>query len=93
MGIRKVVGASSAHLALILSVDFLKWVAIAVGIACPLAWWAMKRWLDGFAYRVSIGAGIFLAAGASVLLITLATVSFQAIKAALANPVKALRSE
>jgi ABC-type antimicrobial peptide transport system permease subunit len=66
---------------------------IAVFIAFPLAWWAMKQWLQSFAYRIDIGPGVFFIAGASVVLITLLTVSFQAIKAAIANPVKSLRTE
>ena len=93
IGIRKVVGASAGNIALLLSTDFLKWVSLSVGIAFPVAWWALNHWLDGFAYRIQIGVGVFVVAGVSVLGITLATISFQAIKAALANPVKALRSE
>jgi hypothetical protein len=93
IGIRKVVGASANHIAVMLSKDFLKLTIIAVLIAFPLAWWAMNQWLQGFAYRINIGAGVFFIAGASVVFITLLTVSFQAIKAAIANPVKSLRNE
>ena len=93
IGIRKVIGASVSSVAVMLSKDFLKLVIIAVLIAFPLAWWAMHGWLQSFAYRVDIGAGIFLAAGGSIILITICTISFQAIKAAVANPVRALRSE
>jgi len=76
-----------------LSKDFLKLVLIAVLAAFPLAWWTMQQWLESFVYRVNIGAGSFLVAGASVILITLITISFQSIKAALANPVDSLKSE
>lgn len=93
IGIRKVVGASASNIAALLSKDFLKLVLIAVLIAFPLAWWAMREWLNGFAYRINIGAGVFLAAGFSIILITLLTISFQSIRAALANPVKSLRTE
>jgi putative ABC transport system permease protein len=93
ISIRKVVGASVTNVVLILSRDFLTLVLIAILIAFPLAWWAMNRWLQDFAYRIQIGAGIFLIAGSLIILITLFAVSFQAIKAALINPVKALRSE
>lgn len=93
IGIRKVVGASVSNIAAMLSKDFLKLVLIAVVIAFPLAWWAMNEWLNDFAYRTSIGAGVFVVAGASIILITLLTISFQSIKAAIANPVKSLRTE
>jgi len=76
-----------------LSKDFLELVLIAVVVAFPLSWWAMSQWLHGFAYRINIDATIFLVAGASIIFITLATISVQSIKAAIANPVKALRSE
>jgi putative ABC transport system permease protein len=71
----------------------LKLVLIAILIAFPLAWWAMHQWLDGFAYRINITAGVFLIAAAFIVFITIITVSFQAIKAAVANPVESLRSE
>jgi len=93
IGIRKVVGATVGRIAYMLSTEFLRLVLIAILIAFPLSWWAMSRWLQGFAYRIDIGAGIFVVAGAAVMLITLLTISFQAIKAAIANPVKSLRSE
>ena len=76
-----------------LSKDFLKLVLIAVVIAFPLSWWAMSQWLRSYAYRVSIEANVFLVAGISMIIITLLTISFQAIKAAIANPVKSLRTE
>ncbi|MGN6493731.1 MAG: ABC transporter permease [Agriterribacter sp.] len=93
IGIRKVLGANVSNLVAMLSKDFLKLVAIAAVIAFPLAWWAMHSWLQNFAYRINISWWIFIAAGATALLIALLTVSFQAIKAALANPVKSLRTE
>jgi putative ABC transport system permease protein len=93
VGIRKVLGASLRNIAGMLSKDFLKLVLIASFIAFPVAWWAMNKWLQGFAYRVSINVQVFLIAGIIALLIAMATVSFQAIKAALANPAKSLRSE
>ncbi len=93
IGIRKVLGASVNNIAGMLSKDFLKLVLIASAIAFPLAWWAMNKWLQDFAYRIRIGWWIFAAAGMLALLIAMATVSFQAIKAALANPVKSLRTE
>ena len=93
IGIRKVVGASVSNIAIMLSGEFIRLVLVAVLIAFPVAWWAMNRWLEGFAYRTFFGPGLLLLAGAAVLLITLLTVSFQAIRAALANPVKSLRAE
>ena len=93
IGIRKVVGASVHQLVLLLSADFLKLILIAVVVAFPLSWWAMNQWLHNFAYRAPIGAGIFLAAAGAILLITLLTISFQSIRAALANPSDSLRTE
>jgi putative ABC transport system permease protein len=93
IGIRKVIGASVNNITVMLTKDFLKLVVIAVLIAFPLSWWAMNQWLQGFAYRIHIGAGVFVISTASVIMITKLTVSFKAIKAALANPVKSLRSE
>ena len=93
IGIRKVLGASVAQVTQMLSKEFLKLVLIASLIAFPVAWWAMKKWLQSFAYRIDIDWGIFLLAGVIVILIALITVSFQAIKAAIANPVDSLRSE
>jgi putative ABC transport system permease protein len=93
IGIRKVIGASVNGLAIMLTKDFLKLVFVAVLIAFPLSWYIMNQWLNGFAYRINIGPVVFLIAIGAVILITVLTVSFQAIKAALANPVKSLRSE
>lgn len=93
VGIRKVLGASVANIAALLSLDFLKLVAVASVIAAPVAWLAMNRWLQDFAYRVDIGWEVFALSAAAALVIALLTVSTQAIKAALANPVEALRCE
>jgi putative ABC transport system permease protein len=93
LGIRKVLGASVKSIASMLSTDFLKLVIISAAIAFPLAWFAMNKWLQGFAYRVNISWWVFVIAGVLALLIALVTVSFQSIKAAIANPVKSLRTE
>ncbi len=93
IGIRKVLGASMASLFGLLSKDFLKLIIIALFIASPLAWWAMNEWLKNFAYQIDIGWWVFLIAGLVVVIIALITVSTQAIKAAIANPVKSLRAE
>jgi putative ABC transport system permease protein len=93
IGIRKVLGASIFSITQLLSKDFLLLVAIAFVIASPIAWYGMNKWLQDFAYRINISWWVFLVAGAVALFIALATVSFQAIKAAVANPVKSLRTE
>ena len=93
VGIRKVLGASVSNVVTMLSKDFLILVLIAAVLAFPVAWWAMHKWLQDFEYRISISVWVFVAAGMSALLIALLTVSFQAIKAAIANPVKSLRTE
>ncbi len=93
IGIRKVLGASVGNLIGLLSKDFLKLVAISALIAFPLAWWAMHQWLQDFVYRTNISWWVFVVAGLCALMITLVTVSFRAIRAALANPVQSLRSE
>src|SRR5687767_7717617 len=93
IGVRKVLGASVANIVLLLSKSFLKLILISAIVAFPLAWWAMNTWLRDFAFRVDIGWWVFILAGASALLIALATISFQAIKAAIANPIKSLRTE
>lgn len=93
IGIRKVIGASVNHIVLLLTKDFLKLVIIAIVIASPLAWLFANWWLQDFAYRTNVNWEIFIIAGSAVVFIALITVSFQSIKAALANPVKALRSE
>jgi putative ABC transport system permease protein len=93
IGIRKVLGASVAGIVFLLSKDFLKLVLVALLIALPVAWYAMSRWLQDFAYRIDLNWWIFALAGIVALLIALFTISFQSIKAALANPVKSLRNE
>lgn len=93
IGIRKVLGASVASIVAMLSNDFLKLIAIAAIIAFPVAWWAMNKWLQDFAYRIEINWWVFVLAGTLALIIALATISYQSIKAALSNPVKSLKSE
>ncbi|HRP54589.1 ABC transporter permease [Agriterribacter sp.] len=93
IGIRKVLGASVSGIAGLLSKDFLQLVLLSCIVAFPFAWWIMTNWLQGYAYRIDIDWWIFLAAGALAMLIALFTISFQAIKAAVANPVKSLRTE
>jgi putative ABC transport system permease protein len=93
VGIRKVLGASVQNITTMLSKDFLKYVLIATIIAWPLAWFAVHTWLQDYAYRINISWWIFVLAGLTACLIALVTISFQAIKAAVANPVKSLRTE
>jgi len=93
IGIRKVLGASVSGIVGLLSKDFLKLVFLSILIASPLAWYFMNNWLQNFAYRISIGWWVFVAAGVIAVLIALITVSIQSIKAAIANPVKSLRNE
>jgi putative ABC transport system permease protein len=93
IGIRKVFGASVISIVNMLSVEFLQLVIISSLIAFPLAWFTMNKWLQDFAYRIAIDWWIFASAGVIALVIAFATVSFQAVKAALANPVESLRSE
>ena len=93
IGIRKVMGASVGSLVLLFSRDFTKLVLIALLIAVPVAYWMMNRWLDDFAYRITLGVGTFLIAGGTALLIAWLTIGFQSVRAAVANPVDSLRSE
>lgn len=93
IGIRKVLGASVSNVVTMLSKDFLILVAISSVLAFPVAWWAMHKWLQDFEYRINISVWVFVFAGIAALLIAVLTVSYQAIKAALSNPVKSLRSE
>ena len=93
IGIRKVLGASVNGIVTMLSKDFLKLIIIAMLIASPIAWWAMIKWLQDFEYRIPVAWGFFAVAGIAALLIALFTISFQAIKAAVANPVQSLRTE
>ena len=93
IGIRKVLGASVSNIVQLLSKDFLKLVFLSAVVAFPLAWWAMHQWLQDFAYRINIGWWVFVIAGFTAVFIALITVSFQAVRAALANPVDNLRTE
>ncbi|MCO4291835.1 ABC transporter permease [Solitalea sp. MAHUQ-68] len=93
IGIRKVLGASVGGVVTLLSKDFLKLIIVSFLISMPVAWWATNKWLENYPYRINVGWGIFTATGIMVLIIALATVSFQAIKVAMANPVKSLRTE
>jgi putative ABC transport system permease protein len=93
IGIRKVLGASVAGIASLLSVDFLKLILLSSLIAFPLAWWTMHHWLQDYQYRIEISWWIFIVAAMVATLIALFTISFQAIRAAIANPVKSLRAE
>ena len=93
IGIRKVLGASVRSIMSLISKDFIKLVFIAVVIASPIAWHFMNKWLQDFAYRISISWWVFVLAGLAAVLIALITICFQAIKAAIANPVKSLRTE
>ncbi len=93
IGIRKVLGASVSQMWLLLSKDFLALVAISCLIAAPLAWYFLDKWLQKYSYRITIGPGVFFLAAVMALVITVATISFQAIKAAMANPTRSLRSE
>ncbi|HEU5054251.1 MAG TPA: ABC transporter permease [Hanamia sp.] len=93
IGIRKVIGASTANITTMLSKDFIKLILISLLIAFPVSWWLMNRWLESFAYRVNFNPVVFLIAGISIVLITIFTISYQSIKAAMANPVNSLRSE
>jgi putative ABC transport system permease protein len=93
IGVRKVLGATVTGIVALISKDFLKLVGVAIIIACPIAWYAMNRWLENFAYRIDISWTVFVVTALIALLIALFTISFQAIKAAIANPVKSLRTE
>ncbi len=93
IGVRKILGASAVSITTLLSREFLKPILVAILIASPIAYFSMNTWLEGFAYRIDIGWESFAVSGILVVLIAMFTVSFQAIKAAVANPVKSLRSE
>ncbi|SEL52350.1 ABC transporter permease [Parapedobacter koreensis] len=93
IGVRKVLGASVAGIIVLLSRDFIKMVGIAFVIGAPVAWWAANKWLESFAYRIDVNAGLLILGGAIVLLVALATVITQSLRAALANPVESLRDE
>jgi putative ABC transport system permease protein len=93
IGIRKTLGASVKYLVIMLSKDFSKWVLLSNMIAIPLAWYAMKQWLQNFAYQTGIGIWIFILSGSAALIIAFLTVVFQSLKAANTNPIDALRYE
>src|SRR5436309_11315149 len=93
VGIRKVLGATAANIVYLFSKEFIILIAIAFAIATPIAWYYMHKWLQDYPYRISMSWWIFIIGGAASIIIALATVSFQAIKAAIANPVKSLRTE
>jgi ABC-type antimicrobial peptide transport system permease subunit len=93
IGIRKVVGATVNNVIMMLSADFIKLIIVSIVIAMPVSWFLMNKWLEGFAYRADISLWLFAMIGVVVIVIAFATISFQAIKAAVMNPVKSLRSE
>jgi len=93
VGIRKALGASVKNVVTILSKDFLKLICIALIIAIPVAWLVANKWLQNYPYRITLSWGLFAFAAILVIMIALITVSFQAIRAAIANPVKSLRTE
>ena len=93
IGIRKILGASVSNIVTILSKDFMLLVVLAFAIAAPAAWWASHKWLEGFVYKTNISWWVFIASGLSMVLLALLTLSLQTIKAAMANPVGAIRSE
>jgi putative ABC transport system permease protein len=93
IGIRKVLGAGVGNITVLVSKEFIRLVLIAIIIACPLAWYAGSVWLQNFAYRISIGWWVFALAGLLAVFIALATVGYHALKAAMSNPVKSLRTE
>ena len=93
IGIRNVLGSSVSGIVMLLSKDFIKLILVAIVIAIPLCWWAMNKWLQRFAYRITIGPVVFIEAGMIALGIALATIAWQSVKAAIGNPVRSLRNE
>ncbi|MCB0284670.1 MAG: FtsX-like permease family protein, partial [Calditrichaeota bacterium] len=93
IGIRKVLGASVPDVVYTLSKDFLKLAIIAILVAFPLSWWALNLWLEQYAYKAGLSISTFILAFISIIIITIITVGYQAVKAALANPVESLRYE
>ena len=93
VGIRKVLGASAGNIVYMFSKEFIGLIAIAFAIATPIAWYYMHQWLQDYVYRINISWWVFAAGGLVAVIIALASISFQAIKAAIANPVKSLRTE
>ncbi len=93
IGIRKVLGATATSIVVLLSKDLVRLIAVAFVVASPLIYLAMRRWLEGFAYRIEFGVGVLVLVGVLALLIALLTVSYHSVKASLANPVESLRYE
>jgi putative ABC transport system permease protein len=93
VGIRKVLGATAGNIVYLFSKEFIILIAIAFAIATPIAWYYMNQWLQDYSYRINISWWLFAAGGLAAIIIALVTISFQAIKAAVANPVKSLRTE
>jgi putative ABC transport system permease protein len=93
IGVRKVLGASVGQITYRLTVDFLKLVGVAILVSIPLGWYVMNKWLEDFSYRIEIGWGVFVFAAILAIVVAVLTVSYQSIKAAIANPVKSLRTE
>jgi putative ABC transport system permease protein len=93
IGIRKVMGAGMQDIVLVLSKNYLLMVSVSILMAAPISWWLMNKWLDKFAYRIQISGWIFLIVGMVSVLLAFATVAYQSVKAAIANPIESLRSE
>ncbi len=93
VGIRKVLGATAGNIVYLFSKEFIMLISIAFVIAVPIAWYYMYKWLQNYPYRINMSWWIFIIGGIAAVIIALAAVSFQAIKAAIANPVKSLRTE
>jgi ABC-type antimicrobial peptide transport system permease subunit len=93
VGIRKVLGATSANIVYLFSKEFILLITIAFAIATPIAWYCMHNWLQYYVYRIGIPWWLFAVGGSSAIIIALATIIFQAVKAAVANPVKSLKTE
>jgi putative ABC transport system permease protein len=93
IGVRKVMGASVGQITYRLTIDFLKLVGVAILIALPLGWFVMNKWLEDFSYRIDIPVWIYVLAAVSAILISILTVSYQSIKAAIVNPVQSLKSD
>jgi putative ABC transport system permease protein len=93
IGVRKVLGAGVGGIVTLLAKDFIRLVLIAIIIATPMSWYLMNKWLNDFAYRINVGWLVFVISGVTAILVAIVTISFQAVKAAIANPVKSLRTE
>jgi putative ABC transport system permease protein len=86
-------GSSVRGIVILLSKDFIKLILVAIVIAIPLCWWAMNKWLQGFAYRITIGPVVFIEAGTIALMVAMATIAWKSVKAAIGNPIQSLRNE